>query len=76
MQTVCRHVLTETAPSTEPSDKLDQPHVPAQSSPPARNEDEWYEIEKVLKEGSIRGRTNSWFSGKEPMRLVGSRDRT
>jgi hypothetical protein len=56
MQTVCRHVLTETAPSTEPSDKLDQPQVPAQSSLPARNEDEWYEIEKVLKRRKHSGK--------------------
>jgi hypothetical protein len=39
MQTVCRHVLTETAPPIEPSDKLDQQQVPAQLMPATRNED-------------------------------------
>jgi hypothetical protein len=56
MQTVCRHVLTETTPSTELSSKLDQSQVPPQSSSPARNEDEWYEIEKVLKRRKHSGK--------------------
>jgi hypothetical protein len=56
MQTVCRNVLTETTPPAAPSDKLDQQQVQAQPTPPARNKDEWYEIEKVIKRRKYSGK--------------------
>jgi hypothetical protein len=56
MQTVCRHVLTETVPPPEPSDTVDQRPATAQPTPPARNADEWYEIKKVIKRRKHSGK--------------------
>jgi hypothetical protein len=56
MQTVCRHVLTETVPPPDPNGEPGQQPTTMQQTPPISNENEWYEVEKVLERRKRSGR--------------------
>lgn len=56
MQTMCRHVLTEAAPSPEPRDQPGQQPAVTQQTPPMQDANEWYEIKRIKIEKVVRKR--------------------